>query len=173
MSTKPPRRKDLVGQVFNRLTVMSTAPNRPNKRAYWVCKCECGRETISSTNDLKQDRIRSCGCLQAETRIKANTKHGFNGSRTYVSWCSMLARCTNEKLRSYKNYGGRGIVVCSRWMEFENFLADMGERPEKHSIDRIDNDGNYEPGNCRWATASEQRKNQRPRAAAAIGKEQS
>ena len=162
--------RDLTGEQFERLTVISRADSR-SYRSYWNVRCSCGVEKEVSQSVLVGRKARSCGCLQQEVRISANTKHGYNRTPTYVSWCAMVARCANPKLKSYKNYGGRGIAVCDRWLEFSNFLADMGERPPGKSIDRFpDNDGHYEPGNCRWATASEQRINQRPRAAAEIGK---
>lgn len=161
--------EDLTGQRFRRLTVLRRDLGK-TKRVYWVCRCDCGTIKSIVACDLKRPHTISCGCVNdAVRRIKA-LKHGFNRTPTYVTWCAMHARCTNSKLKSFKDYGGRGIRVCDRWKDFANFLADMGERPTGRSIDRIDVNGNYEPDNCRWATASEQRRNQRPvRAAAAMG----
>ena len=113
---------------------------------------------------LRDRRSRSCGCLHRETCIARSTKHGHatNGiSPTYHTWASMLARCDNPKNSRQPDWGGRGITVCDRWRNFRNFLADMGKEPLRRSIDRIDNDGNYEPGNCRWATTKQQRQNRR------------
>lgn len=162
--------ENLSGRVFTRLTVIQRDVSKTN-RVYWQCRCECGAIKSVAACELKAQRTKSCGCLDAHRKRTDTVKHGFNRTPTYVSWCAMLARCKNAKLRSYKDYGGRGIAVCNRWIEFHNFLSDMGERPAGMSIDRIDVDGNYEPENCRWATASEQRRNQRPRAAAEIGKD--
>ena len=163
-----------VGQKFNRLLVVERDDSK-TKRTYWICKCDCG-ETISvAACDVASGHTKSCGCFNQESRVKNNTKHGYNRTPTYVSWSNMIARCSNPKRLEYKNYGGRGISVCDRWLSFENFVLDMGEKPNLRTLDRINNDGNYEPSNCRWATASEQRRNQRTkdelRAAAAIGKE--
>lgn len=168
---RPPKAVNLVGEKFNRLMVVSRSENRGDGRAYWNCICDCGGINIAAANDLKSGHTKSCGCLNDEIRQSKPVKHGHNKTRTYISWCSMWARCTNKKLKSYEYYGGRGIGVCDRWKDFGLFLQDMGERPEGRSIDRFpDNDGNYEPSNCRWATPKEQRANQRPRrAAAAIG----
>jgi len=138
------------------------------------CVCDCGSFGLIRTGNLRNGVTASCGCLKRENFLKAVVIHGHsriksNGglrvSQTYTVWQGIHARCTNPKHIGYKNYGGRGISVCGRWDKFENFLADMGEKPEGLSIDRKDNDGNYEPRNCRWATRLEQRHNSRPRPA--------
>lgn len=129
------------------------------------CRCDCGNRVTTLGCSLKSGRTRSCGCLQKDM----SRKHGHtcsNGvikrSRTYLAWRSAIDRCHNKNHRWYPWYGGRGIFVCERWRKFENFLEDMGEVPPKHSLDRHpNNDGNYEPGNCRWATQSQQLSNTR------------
>jgi hypothetical protein len=154
---------DISGQRFGRLVALSlySAKTSPRK---WLCRCDCGKEKIVRGELLRDGRARSCGCLKSDVLREIKTKHGHGGqhnqSPTYVSWYAMLARCRNIKRA---NYGGRGITVTERWHTFEHFLADMGERPLGTTLDRIDNDGHYEPGNCRWATPKEQSANQRPR----------
>lgn len=157
--------KDLAGQQFGRLKVLKVAADR--KR--WICECSCGKRKEVNGYCLRKGISRSCGCLQKERARAAQLKHGdtnHNGaiSREYVCWRSMRSRCSNRNNKSWDRYGGRGIKVCERWEKsFENFLADMGRKPSpEHSIERMENSSNYEPGNCKWATRSEQMKNRRP-----------
>ena len=157
--------EDLSGKVFGRLTVIRRDIHRTS-RPYWICECVCRALKSVAACELKGGKTKSCGCYDAERKSTQTVKHGFNRTPTYVCWSNMLARCTNPNRPDFRNYGARGIAVCERWFQFSNFLADMGEKPEGLAIDRINNDGNYEPGNCRWATPSQQRRNQRVRAAA-------
>lgn len=156
---------DLTGQKFNRLTVIDRAQNTAKGQARWLCQCVCGKTYIANGTQLRKGRVQSCGCYKREVTIEHSTKHGHANagqiSPTYHSWAGMIARCTNSAHRSYSHYGGNGIVVCERWYKFANFLADMGEKPKGHSLDRVDYNGNYEPDNCRWATVKEQARNKR------------
>jgi len=156
---------DLVGRRFNRLTVESRGPNMAGHTG-WNCRCDCGNKTLVARPNLVSSSIKSCGCLHLEKAGKLNLKHGFTRgykkTREYRIWVGMRNRCSDPNRVSWPNYGGRGIRVCERWNDFRHFLADMGPRPSpRHSLDRINNDGNYEPGNVRWATARQQVKNRR------------
>lgn len=156
-----------LGMQFHRWVVISDAPPNHRGDTQYLCQCVCGRQSIVHAVSLRSGHSRSCGCLSQDVLRSRRQSHGFapNGPRstTYIIWKSMRQRCRNQNAEAFKNYGGRGIKVCERWEKFENFLADMGERPGNLSLDRIDNDGNYEPGNCRWATRIEQRANSRTR----------
>lgn len=153
--------KDITGQVFGRLTVL--APRKVGRKYRWLCRCECGNETIVQRGALLGGTTASCGCLATEMLIARSSTHCMTRTPEHRTWAGMKSRCYNQHTHSFSDYGGRGITVCNRWREsFEAFYADMGPRPSpRHSLDRIDNDGNYEPGNCRWATRSEQQTNKR------------
>ena len=156
---------DLTGQTFGRWVVVKRGPNTPTGQATWNVQCECGTRGNVRSVVLRDGRSQSCGCRKLEILLANSTKHGHaaNGiSPTYHSWASMIARCTNPSNKRFAIYGGRGITVCKRWMNFRNFLADMGERPKGLSIDRIDNNSGYRPGNCRWTTSVTQARNRRP-----------
>lgn len=152
---------DLTGMTFGRLTVVKRSGTSKRGDIVWACICKCGAETAVRGSNLRNGNTKSCGCFQRERASESTSTHRLTKSPEYRSWASMIARCENPKYHHFHRYGGRGIRICERWRNsFELFLSDMGPRPSlKHSLDRKDNDGNYEPGNCRWATAKEQRLN--------------
>lgn len=150
---------DLTGQIFGYLKVIGFSHRHRN--TYWKCLCDCGNNIVVRGSSLKNGHTKSCSCLRIERNKEQKTKHGRYGSKEYITWSNMKKRCMNSKSPNYKDYGGRGIKICKRWEEFENFYVDMGDRPEGKSIDRIDNDGNYTPKNCKWSTHTEQMNNRR------------
>lgn len=155
---------DIAGQEFGRLTAIEHVGRTSSRDALWRCRCACGGERVTSGKSLRSGFSISCGC--AARRPKTHGQNcAQNPSGAYRSWIAMHQRCGNPKAQHYRLYGGRGIKVCERWKSFENFFADLGERPRGLTLDRKDPEGNYEPSNCRWATWSEQRRNQRPKVA--------
>jgi hypothetical protein len=155
------------GQRYGRLTLVRD--RRPGDRSMPV-RCECGSELAVSTGNLRSGNTQSCGCIKLERIASLKARHGLAGSRIYNIWCDMVARCTRPTHPRYVDYGGRGITVCERWLDFVNFYTDMGHRPAGRSLDRRNNDCGYSPENCRWATASEQNSNRRRASARVIRK---
>ena len=153
---------DLEGQVFERLTV-GPFLGCDGKHSFWLCTCSCGETVRVSSQGLKSRHTKSCGCLNREmTGNRARTHGQSHKSPAWQSWTSMLTRCLNANAKSYEVYGKLGITVCDRWKtSFENFYADMGDRPQGTTLDRINSSGNYEPQNCRWATPTAQNNNRK------------
>lgn len=159
----------MIGKRFARWLVVAPAPQAvsfwDSPRRQWQCVCDCGTSRAVQERTLCNGRSKSCGCLRKERQQASPLTHGhsvnYSDSPTYTSWRGMRGRCLNPHASNYDRYGGRGITVCDSWNKFENFLADMGERPKGTTLDRIDNNKRYEPSNCRWAEISEQNSNQR------------
>lgn len=162
MRTPPKNRLNLTGLTFGRLTVTKEGEREKEQRR-WYCLCECGNTVLVLQASLRSGSTTSCGCLHSEVVSNTFSTHRLSRSPEYLIWSSMKRRCYNQRNIGYALYGGRGIKVCDRWRnDFLAFLNDMGPRPSlKHSLDRIDNDRDYEPGNCRWATIQEQGRNKR------------
>ena len=154
--------KDLTGQRFGRLVALEPVGRDKYNGILWKCQCDCGNTRIVHCHNLTSGNTKSCGCLHKEQAVALHLTHGMSHSSEYSTWKFMLQRCENPNHKHFKYYGGRDIRVCKRWHKFENFYEDMGQRPEGKSIDRIDNNGNYEPGNCKWSTPHEQMMNRRP-----------
>lgn len=161
---------NLAGQRYGKLQVLCYAGckirirdgKQVRGKSLWLCKCDCQTLCVVNNSDIKSGSTKSCGCdKDIKTSLRLGT-HGMSYSPTYKSWAMMIQRATNFNINTAKNYCGRGITVCERWRNsFENFILDMGERPQGTSIDRIDVNGNYEPSNCRWATKQQQSMNRR------------
>lgn len=158
---------DITGQKFNRLTAIKmiglvSLGKDGSKKASWLCRCDCGKELAVTSNALRKNNTKSCGCLKTETVRRPRT-HGLSRTPEYVTWTNMISRCEYENRPDFEHYGGRGIRVCERWRgSFQAFVDDMGKRPfPRATLERIRVDEDYEPGNCRWASQKEQTRNKR------------
>lgn len=161
---KRPYRADRICERHGRLLVVGREVklSGSKNRVFWICKCDCGSMTSVVNDWIANGGTRSCGCLQRERTKERATTHGLSRTKLHRAWGAMHTRCNNPNYEQWHNYGGRGISVCERWSSFEDFAADVGEPPAAHySLDRINNERGYEPGNVRWATARQQSRNRR------------
>ena len=161
MKTVSARCKDLTNVRFGRLTVLSRVENTATGQACWMVRCDCGVVKNVRGQALRDGVTLSCGCLNRENAVALKTTHGFSKHSAFRSWKSMVARCTDPTDKDYPGYGGRGVSVCSEWLDIANFVMDMGEKPTGMTLERINNDEGYRPDNCRWATPIEQGSNKR------------
>jgi hypothetical protein len=162
------RARDITGGSYGRLSVLAPVERDKHGKIKWLCRCDCGKEIVAAGSDITTGHTTSCGC----SRIGATAAptHGMYGTTEYNTWRSMNSRCYNQNSPGYKYWGGRGITVCDEWRNsFSAFYSYMGARPEGMSIERIDNAGNYEPGNVRWATAADQNRNKRAKSSNPFG----
>lgn len=160
------RAKDITGQRFGRWVALGPIGRSPDNAIVWLCLCDCGRTVSVYGDSLRKGKSRSCGCLGKEKQATRQTTHGMSDSPLYFAWANMIQRCINPKNASYSNYGERGIGVCGEWQNsFESFCGHVAHLPnfgiKGYSLDRIDNSGNYEPGNVQWSSISEQNRNTR------------
>jgi hypothetical protein len=160
-------KNNYIGEKYERLTILSYSHYDKSKNKYYLCKCDCGNNCTVRRTDMRAGVVKSCGCYNKEATTKRtverSTTHGMSKTPTYKSWANMKERCYNSNRKQFYYWGGRGIKVCDRWINsFENFYKDMGEKTKGLTLDRINNNGDYEPSNCKWATITEQNKNRRP-----------
>lgn len=152
---------DLIGSRFSRLVVISGSQKVGKRFGYRLCRCDCGKELVVYTTDLRIGHTKSCGCLSRDRTTERNLTHGMGKTRANRIWRAMKSRCSNPRVTNWKYYGGRGVTVCERWQSFENFVADMGQPEPGMTLDRIDNAVGYSPENCRWVTHATQMANTR------------